>query len=40
MTLTDAIVLGLLVFALVVVGIAMVQPRNDEFDGDNDRGMW
>ena len=40
MTLADAIVIGLLAFAIVVVLVALVQPRNDEFDNDNDRGMW
>lgn len=40
MSLTDAIVFGLLAFALIVVCIALAQPRNDEFDDDNDRGMW
>ena len=37
---SDLIVYGVLVVALIVVVIALVQPRSDEFDNDNDRGMW
>ncbi len=40
MSLSDAIVFGLLAFAVIVVLVALVQPRSDEFDDDDDRGMW
>jgi glucose uptake protein GlcU len=38
--LTDILLFGVLAFALIVVGVALAQPRNDEFDNDDDGGHW
>lgn len=37
---TDILLFGVLAFALIVVGVALMQPRNDEFVNDDDGGHW